>query len=143
MRTSRRVGLFIGLAIISCDSPTEVVLGPTYVMRSIANDPLPAPWAPNDAVSGRILGSSMMISDDGKGLWFATYEGEGGQTYHQDSGFAYTRDGNDIAITLTCPPNASCIAGPHLVGRILEDGLRITTSNVIRTPVVFERGITQ
>jgi hypothetical protein len=141
VRTSHLVGLLVGLASTSCDSPTEFVLGSTYVMRSIAGDPLPAPWAPNDAVTGRMLGSSVLLTDDGKGRYLATYEHDGGQTFQQNSELTYTRDGADIAITFTCPPDALCIAGPHLVGRILEDGLRITTSNVIRTPVMFDRGV--
>jgi hypothetical protein len=43
------------------------------------------------------------------------------ETYHYDV------DGATIEMTALCPPNALCMEGPHLWGRVTADGLELHT----------------
>jgi hypothetical protein len=86
-----------------------------------------------------MLSSYLHFRGDGTGVWISLIEiGDGSGTFEQTSEFTYTQNGPAITISLRCPDTASCIAGPHLVGDVTANTLLIPTSNVIRTPLVFE-----
>ena len=126
---------------IGCDASTAspVPPGDEYVLRSIADMPVPAPWAPNTALDTRMMSATLTLRPDGTGSWHAVVEESvGGTTYQQDSEFTYGLTGTAISVSFTCPDLASCIAGPHLTGRVTATGIIFTTSLTTRAPLVFD-----
>lgn len=138
MTLSRITRLALAGLVAACSSPTgtETVLGDVYTLQSIAGVALPAPYAPNPSVPDVMVSSTLALNDDGTGTWQSVIDGDG-DPYDQTSEFTWTRTGNRVSITLRCPPTASCIAGPHLVGDLAGDALTVQSSPVIRTPLVF------
>ncbi|HEX9565361.1 MAG TPA: hypothetical protein VF981_15375 [Gemmatimonadaceae bacterium] len=131
----------VALSLLACDSPTGNPQLPSdnYALRSIANVAVPAPWTPNPAIETRMLSASLRLWPDGTGTWHAVIESEPMiATYQQDSDFTYVRTGAGIEVSLGCPDNASCIAGPHLIGDVTASGIIFTTSLITRAPLVFD-----
>ena len=46
-------------------------------------------------------------------------------TLSATDGFAYELDGVDVSVTFDCPPDANCVAGPHLLGQRIRGKLRV------------------
>lgn len=135
----RRISVLIAAAItVGCDSSTAPIAD-VYVLRSIANAALPAPYAPNPEYPNRLISGSLILFEDGSGRWEAVAELElGGATFDFESELQWSREGNDLTITLACNDVASCVAGPHFSGTLSADRLTVPASNVMRTPLVFE-----
>lgn len=138
--TAKRIVALAGACAlaVACSSPTgsETALGDVYTLATIAGVPLPAPYAPNAGVPDLMVSSTLALDDDGTGTWQSVIDGAG-DPYDQTSEFTWTRAGARVSITLRCPPTAGCIAVPHLVGDLDGGTLTVSTSPVIRTPLVF------
>lgn len=132
----------LAMAAAACsDSAGPVPLeGDHFVLTSIAGIGLPAPWAPNPVAQERMLAASLVLQDDGSGTWMATVETSvSGPTVTWNDDVTWQRSGNHVEIDIECDDLGSCIAGPHFVGEITDDGFTVTTSSVTRPPLVFHR----
>jgi hypothetical protein len=127
--------------LVACDSR---VFGPEapgedYVLRSIADIPLPAPWTPNPGLETRMMSAGLRLNTDGTGTWHAVVESElMGPTYEQETEAVWESSGGSVEVTLVCDDLSSCIAGPHLSGEFTETGIRFSHSVITRAPLVFD-----
>ncbi len=96
-----------------------------YDLVSIAGDPLPAPFVVQGAqVVVTVVSSRIRLWNDHRGEEVARQLGQGRTSpYETTTEFGFTIEGNTIRITYDCPDLASCIAGPHLEGRIDDQGM--------------------
>jgi hypothetical protein len=113
--------------------------GDDYVLKSIAGVDLPAPWAEYEGISARMMSATLTLREDGTGTWRAVTESElNGPTTEWESEVTYSLDGSGIAIDFVCSDLADCIAGPHFLGEVTATGILISTSTVMRAPLVFD-----
>ena len=134
----RRCAMLAAVGTLSCDNPTASIAD-VYILRSIANVALPAAYAPNPDYPNRLISAALILNEDGTGRWEAVAELEvGGATFEFASLLQWSREDNNLTITLACNDIASCVAGPHFSGTIFDNGLTVPASNVMRTPLVFE-----
>jgi hypothetical protein len=143
MRT-RALSLLTGLALfggLSCKSPTEATLT-AYYLTSIGGLALPAAYAPNPQQDARMMAAIMILYSDGKGSWNGRSEQSvNGPTYDWSQEFTWKQTGLNISITLECADTASCIAGPHMTGKVSLGRLSFETSNVMRVPFIFQTSL--
>lgn len=124
------------LVLVACHSPLAPLTGDVYVLRSIAGVPVPAPYAQNpDYVDDIVADTIAFVSDDA---------GERRTAYGRKLGidrdkFTYTRSGTRVEIWFPCPPNADCVAGPHIVGDRSSSGFVADVSRITRAPLVYSR----
>jgi len=135
--------LWIGIVALTlgCSSDNLGPLGHDYyALESVAGTPLPAPYAPNLDYNGLVLGDSIAFRDDGTGIRRSVFQEEGAtEKWSSETDFTWIRNGNQITISLSCPPFALCIAGPHLAGTIDDETLTISESTIMRHPALYRR----
>jgi hypothetical protein len=138
----RRLLPALGLALAAaCSTEPALPLGRDYyALESVAGVALPAPYAPNPSYNGLLVADSIMFREDGTGHRQAVYQEENSTTrFNSSEALNWTRSGNRIEVTFVCPPTASCIAGPHLVGTLDGTTITMTESVVMRHPLVYRR----
>ena len=151
MRT--RLGFLVVLAamvILGCGGSTEPqpTGGVTYVLRRVAGDALPTLLATNDVGQIRVYADTILLAGDGTGSRSAITEfiptipgipndgpGSSGSPLHYRVGI------DRVEISFDCPPNANCVAGPHLVGELREQGLELQWGPLLtgREPMEYAR----
>lgn len=96
-----------------------------YDLVSIAGDPLPAPFVVQGAqVLVTVVSSRIRLRNDHRGEEVSRRLVQGQTSPNETTTeFEFRIEGNTIRITYDCPPLASCIAGPHLEGRIDDQGM--------------------
>ena len=96
-----------------------------YDLVSIADDPLPAPFVVQGAqVLVTVISSRIRLRTDHRGEEVVQQLVSGQSSPNETTTeFGFTIEGNTIRITYDCPSLASCIAGPHLEGRIDDQGV--------------------
>ena len=121
----------------------EEVTGTRYVLTSIAGRALPAPYAQNLALDDRVQAGTLTLGADGRGEWtLRIAEAATGRVRDSREPFDYAWQGGGgrFAASFRCPDTASCIAPPHLFGRVAEGGgLVIDSSRVTRAPMLYVR----
>lgn len=133
MVTTRRARMFVSgaaLVVLGCsDGLNPFVPGDVYVLRSIAGDPLPAVGGQFGRITVRVVADTLRLLPNGTGVRsnaeFEEFPGDEvlvRRLAPQRSSFTYVRAGDRIEITLECPPEASCVPGPSMVG-VLADGI--------------------
>lgn len=115
------------------------ITGDTFVLRSVSGDELPAPYAPNPQSPTLVIADTLVFGDNQIGEQRAVYENADGGRWSARTRFTYERVGDRIEISYVCADNASCIAPPHHIGTLSGTELLISSSNVSRVPLVFER----
>ena len=142
----RLVGSVIAfLAVGACGDPT----GPgrfagSYRLDRYEGVPLPATTYQAGTTSVTILQQSLMLGEEGTGVASSTTrvvdpdtpQGEE-NTFSQLLRFE-VRNGM-IEITFVCPPDADCIAGPHLVGTRVDGGLALSPPTSSRPASIYRR----
>ena len=132
--------LLTSLLLMGCKSSVEPVRGDVYILESISGIPLPAPWTPNPELNLRIIADTIAFTTETTGERRTLLEASAaGETRLARATFTYTSDGDRVAISHPCPPNASCIAPPHLIGTLTSASFVVTTSKISRQPLVFRR----
>jgi hypothetical protein len=119
------------------------------VLRTVAGDALPAVLVTNEFYETRVFSDTIRLRADQTGTQTSVHEAiplapgipaEGLLVY--SASFQYEIGGkNRIEIGFDCPPNANCIAPPHLVGTVTADRLRVswTPQLVGRDPLEYAR----
>ena len=133
------------LSMAACSDPT----GPGrfaggYRLDRYEGMPLPAITYQSGATSATILQQSLMLGEEGTGVagWtmrFVDPIAPAGteNTFSQALRFE-VRNGM-IEITFVCPPNADCIAGPHLVGGRVDGGLALSPPASSKPASIYRR----
>ena len=133
------------LAISACNDPT----GPgrfagSYRLERYDGVSLPAITYRSGVTSVTILRGSLMLGDEGTGVATSTTRvvdpntPQGSETTFSQLLRFEVRDGR-IEITFVCPPNADCIAGPHLVGARVDGGLALSPRASSKPASIYRR----
>lgn len=127
--------------VIGCSSALAPVAGNVYVLQSISGVAVPAPYAPNQDYTARILADTIVFEAGLTGERRTVLEGDPirSETRVEQTAFSYTLDGSHIEITFPCPNLALCVAPPHLIGTLSNTRLTITESRISLQPLVFRR----
>ena len=148
VRRSRAALLAIVL-LAGCGEPLgpEDVAG-TYVLRSIAGEPLPAVSLASGDGTFRIVADTLRLRADGTGRRLTTAEielavapaGEDGQeVVRGERALRFRVVGARVEIEYVCGINEMCVAPPHLSGRRGRGELRIDYALGGRVPLVYAR----
>lgn len=131
----RRAGFAMPLALLltgACGSPFgPVELGDAYQLTSVSGEALPAIVLENEHATIVVLSDTLRFFADDRGVQVRHQEVTEASTpetpaiQRHERAFGYRITGDRIEIAFVCPPNASCVAPPHLVGRIEGDVMRL------------------
>lgn len=136
----------IAVLAIGCGTPTDAKpLAGTYVLRTIAGDPLPALAWQTEYTAIHIVADTLLIRPRGRAEErrmvevhsFVPHHSQKVHTTRSELGIRFAP--GRLELTYVCPPNANCVAGPHLIGRLTDEGLTIETASGMRVPLVYER----
>jgi len=115
----------------------------TYVLQRVANDPLPAVLYTVNGMSVRVIAETLQFTPDLRGRLSTNREIESpGAPIEPASwatAFTFRFISERIEVAFPCPPNADCLAPPHLVLRQTADGLLADFALGARTPLVYAR----
>lgn len=109
-----------------------------FVLQSIDGDPVPAVWVAHAAGVTEILADTLWLDTASRGsrsvIYRSTEAGGTPNTYRAEESFTHTRVDGRIEISIDCRDvivrTASCVAPPHMVGRIDEaDALVVEAFN--------------
>ena len=142
--------LFVGLACACSNSLAPGEVAEEYRLVNVANDVLPAALYTTEFGTLRVLSQIIRFGPKGAGsiteateLVPTAVDAPGGGAIQTSFGFHWTQVDGRIEIEFDCPPNANCVAGPHLVARIDGHALRATWGPQIRarSPLRYEEVI--
>jgi hypothetical protein len=146
----RSISLLATLFVVASacsDSLAPGELGQAYRLVSVANDVLPTALYTTESGTLRILSQSVRFGPKGAGSISETTEllppgadaPAAGPT-ETTFGLHWTEVDDRIEIEFDCPPNANCVAGPHLIARVDGHALRATWGPRIsaRSPLRYE-----
>jgi len=144
MRRSYQVLLVSACSgLLACSEATAPDIAETYVLRSVAGDPLPAVFRDGDFATLHILADTLFLAADGTG-----YEVQLSEIVDKASGsrsrftsvinLDYAVVEGQIEISYECSDGGSCIAPPHLAGAVTITGIVFDLS-LGRVPLSFER----
>lgn len=137
--------LAAGLAPAACDDPVRPGdLAGVYVLQSVAGDALPTVAYTTPGFAARVLADTLRLAADGTGSEARRAVNDppapdAGTPYATLSAFTYAVVGGRVEVTYVCPPNADCVAGPHLVARLEGGGLVVEQALAQRVPQVYAR----
>ncbi len=148
MAADRRSRLMILCAalLVACGEPLSPsdVAG-TYALQRVAGDTLPALLYTAGSVNVRVLADTLQFLSDRHGTQITVRESEpvSGEPstgpLRWTSAFVFGITGGRIEVGFECPPNANCVAPPHLVLRPTGDGLEASFALGARIPLTYTR----
>jgi hypothetical protein len=143
-------GLIFLLAFpsLACESSlsSDAVAG-TFVLRRVEGDPLPAVLYTTDHSRIWVLSDTLFFRADGQGTRTTLVEIEPlnseapNESSARAESFSFRIVRTSIEVNL-CPPNANCVAPPHLVLRPTANGLIAVSSKCSRAPLTYEQAAT-
>jgi hypothetical protein len=144
-RSSRLIILCAALAV-ACGEPLSPrdVAG-TYALQRVAGDALPALLYTNGAVNVRVFADTLQFLSDGHGTLITVRESEpvsGGPSsgpLRRENAFGFRITAARIEVGFECPPNADCVAPPHLILQRTGDGLEAVFALGARIPLTYTR----
>jgi hypothetical protein len=118
-----------------------------YVLRTVADAPLPAVVVDNGYVVVRFVADTLRLNPDGTGVQVIVQRARSPDPETPEAEerwvapLEYTLNGDRIEVSLVCPPNALmlCAAPPHYRGTVTPTGLRLERALEYRVPFVYER----
>jgi hypothetical protein len=131
---------------LSCTSSTEPQhIGASFALVRIAGDALPTYAYITPGFPSKVLGDTLRFHPDGTGASVSVERTEppapnAPQTFRHESTFHYRIAGGRVEIGFDCPPLASCVAPPHMLGSLTSDGIRfdyVLTARVPQDYVIF------
>ena len=143
-RIARTITLLCAAIPLACSdslAPGDV-LG-TYVLRSVAGDALPTLLYTTEFVKIRVFADTLRFTLDGRGSINTLRESEpvkgDGPTepFRWQEAFSYKIIEDRIEVAFDCPPNANCVAPPHIVLRGMSTGLRADFALGSRLPLFY------
>ena len=145
-RTAAAALLTLGaFTVQACSDP----LGPddfagTYQLERYEGMSLPAVQGRSGSRTFLIVSQHVVLGDNGRGVILTTSRTveEGvlpGPDVSMSSEVGFVvRDGY-VEVTIVCPPNASCIAGPHYVGGRVGGGLALAWPASSKPASIYKR----
>jgi hypothetical protein len=135
----------VGVAATACGDvlvPGDVA--GRYALREIDGTPLPAVSFSSAEVTRRVHADTIRLGADGRGMEVSVVETTfaGGARHgpqRTETQLGYRIVGGRVEISYACPPNANCVAGPHLIARYRDGALDVVYGFGDRAPVVFAR----
>jgi hypothetical protein len=147
---TRRARAFVSGAlltvVIGCSdgglNPFDI--GDLYVLRTVGGEPLPAIVNQVGGVTLRVAGDTLRLRPNGTGIrslvqLLEPATSDAPETVRSSSSFTYVIAGDDLRIDFACPPEASCIRGPHIVGRLDGDLLVAEHQRFPHLTQIYER----
>lgn len=143
------VALLATMMLAGCSLTGPDLRGNLYVLRSVNDQPLPTTAFDRGTFRMVVIADTIVLHDDGTGMRTTvgdTYsKGEVGappvepvrERIVVDLRWSMVLD--RFEATFICPPNAMCIAGPHLVGGLDGDGLVLETDLGRLVPTEYAR----
>lgn len=119
-------------------------LAGTYVLQSVAGQPLPALLYSNGIdAAGTVYADTLRLAPGGHATLtevLTSIPGPSGFHTSVDTlTYTLTFDIVALQIVFSCPPSADCAPPPRIVGHATPDGLEIDTFDYQRVPQVFTR----
>ena len=145
-RIARTITLLCAAIPLACSdslAPGDV-LG-TYVLHNVAGDALPTLLYTTEFVIFRVFAVTLRFTLNGRGSINTLRESEpvkgDGPTepFRWQTGFSYKLIEDRVEVVFDCPPNASCVKGPHLVLRGISAGLRADFALGARLPLFYRQ----
>ena len=128
-----------------CCGPVDASSRPAgvYVLTSVAGTPLPAPANPPGTAPVTAVADTLVLRADSTGSEHFVGRTGGPGTASDVSRMtelSWHRTAGEVQITYVCPPNADCVAGPHLKAAETSDtSLVVSYSIATRTPLQYRR----
>lgn len=116
LRRLSRITLAFALLASACEfgfGPGDVE-GRRYVLESVSSVALPATIS-GAGWSYRLVADTIWFDDDARGRQVHVQEWNGQPRERYEQRFMYEFNDGRLEVTYVCPPNASCIEGPHLI----------------------------
>lgn len=117
-----------------------------YVLSTVAGEALPAIVVDNGFAVLRVIADTLRLYGDGTGVRITVVDItsevtiDGTEPRHRwEEGFSYRVTVGRFEAEFPCPPNASCIAPPHLVGTLGDAGPILTFAVGWRVPLAYSR----
>lgn len=113
----------------ACDNPfSGDGFADTYALTPIGDAPLPLVLWADEYGTLYVQADTFRLRGNGTGEhvrvhWHQPAAGPPVEPTRSEADFGYVVIGDRIEISYPCPPNASCIAPPHAVGRLSDAGL--------------------
>ena len=143
--------LVFGAALLAgsaCGDPLDPgAFSDTYVLTSVAGEPLPTVLTENEIWRFRVVSDVLVLNGDGTGHRATAGEGQRldldqpAESVEWRVDLTYRVDDARIVIDYVCDDVASCIAPPHLIARPTPTGLRAESRIGERQPLVYERAL--
>lgn len=140
------LALFAVAGSLGCGSPTgSMGAASTYVLRTVAGDPVPAVYSTSEHTTVRVLADTLLLLIGGAGEHRVTRHMTSPLSSSTETTVRYvielhwSRDGRRLELGYLCPPNALCVAPPHLRGELTDGGLIVSYALGARVPQLFER----
>ena len=145
MRLRGLIFLFTLPALACENSLSPEAIAGTYVLRRVDGDPMPAILYVSDHSRVRVLSDTLVFRADGQGTRATLLEIEplNSERPNEPSAtgttFSFRIVGTSIEVAFYCPPDANCVAPPHLVLRRTDGGLIAVSALSARTPLAYEQ----
>ena len=116
----------------------------TYQLERYEGMSLPAVQGRSGSRTFLIVSQRVVLGDNGKGVILTTARtaDDGvppGPDVSSSSEVGFVvRDGH-VEVTIVCPPNAGCIAGPHFVGERVAGGLALAWPASSKPASIYKR----
>ena len=141
------VALLLGAAALGCGDPLRPAdVAGAYALVRVESEALPAVLYSNEYVRVRVLADTLRLNADGSGTRIGLRDVEplqqgvapAGETRVEGEFRFWTANGR-VEVDFICPPNANCVAPPHLVARPVPGGLRVDFDLGARVPLFYAR----
>lgn len=137
---SVRVAAAVILSGCSLHEPRQVEA--EYVLSTVDGEVLPAVIAENELAVVRVIADTIRLYGNGTGVRARVTETTSDVTLdvveprpRSPESFVYRITGDRFEADFPCPPEASCVAPPHLVGTLSDAGQVLTSAAAWRVLV--------
>ena len=145
----------LGAGVAGCRAPEgtgpvslpEQRSGSTYVLRSVAGTPIPAPLVEREDLTIVILADTLWLRADGTGLkgvverYIDHTTGAAGELLASEHPFTWQERSGRLEVAFECRDVIlrQCLAPPHYVGSIGGSGIMLESRTYGRGPLHYER----
>ena len=135
-----------GCADLPSAAEIEASAEGVYVLRQVSGRGLPATFRENQLITVIVEADTLVLHGDGTGVHISVsrIEDRGTGAITSESArraepIRYWMRGTAYRADFLCPPNADCIGGPHWLGIMAADGIRMAYFAGGTAPLWYER----
>ena len=138
------IGLVFTAAQACSDATGPGRFAGTYRLDRFQGQALPAVMFQGVGGATYIVNERIMLDDKGEGIIFTTSktvdsQNPSGESVSYARALSFTVRDARIEITYICPPNADCIAGPHIVGERVGRDLALAPPSSSKPASFYKR----